>query len=236
MAENNVSGRHFWGIKNEKHVTVSQISLSIDLPYTSERQFEIEIIKIPIILPSNNACKILKGTNNLTDEEISNCYIFEKGVEKEGIDVTIIIGEEISEKTQNNPLLLMRFHNGYENNPTLGENIYQQLMSKNTNISVGRSGFEVCRTGGSGGLTTNPTSDKLLEFLHTHSSSTPRVSKAIKVVQKATTYKLYYIGVRTTEKKVAQHTYTPPRVGGSFKLTPKEFIKNEFFIKFAEKN
>ena len=172
------------GDKNEKQVTLSQISFMIDIPYTSTKKYEIEIIKIPIILPSKDECKIKKGTNNLTNQQISNCYIFEKGVETKGIDVTIIIGEQISETTDNYPLLLMRFHNGYDYNPKIGVDIYQKLMSQNGNIRVGRSGFEVSRTWGSGGMTTNPISDKLLEFLHTHPSSSPRVSKAIKVVQK----------------------------------------------------
>ena len=66
----------------------------------------------------------MKGKNNLTNQQISNCYIFEKGVETKGIDVTIIIGEQISETTENDPLLLMRFHNGYDFNPKLGEDIY----------------------------------------------------------------------------------------------------------------
>ena len=75
----------------------------------------------------------------------------------------------------------MKFHNGYDYNPKIGVDIYQKLMLQNGNIRVGRSGFEVCRTGGSGGMTTNPILDNLLEFFHKHTTSSPRVTKAIKL-------------------------------------------------------
>ena len=65
-------------------------------------------------------------------------------------------------------------------------------------------------------------------------ASTPRRSKAIKVIQKKTTYKLYYIGVTESRRKVARCTYTPPRSGGSFTLSPSEFIDVPFYSDFAE--
>ena len=36
LAEDNVSGRHFWEIRNEKQVTVSQMSFMIDIPYINK--------------------------------------------------------------------------------------------------------------------------------------------------------------------------------------------------------
>ena len=47
---------------------ISQISSSIDIPYTSTRNYKIKIIRIPIILPTKDECKIKKGTNNLTNQ------------------------------------------------------------------------------------------------------------------------------------------------------------------------
>ena len=63
-------------------------------------------------------------------------------------------------------------------------------------------GFEVCRTGGSSGLTTNTTDDSLLYILCKFKYSTPRVIAIVMIVQKKNCYKIIYILLSKKRKKV----------------------------------
>ena len=90
---------------------------------------------------------------------------------------------------------------------------------------VGKSGYEVRRTGESGGRTTNIVKDGLVMFLQDDQTGTPQRVKALKILQKRTSYEIYYISPYNKRHHAATCHYTPPRRGGSFKLHPKLFYK-----------
>jgi len=98
---------------------------------------------------------------------------------------------------------------------------------------VGKSGYEVHRTGGSGGRTMNIVKDGLVRFLQHHQTGTPRRVKALKILQKRTSYEIYYISPYNDRRHAATCHYTPPRRGGSFKLHPKLFKRFPFLMEFA---
>ena len=98
---------------------------------------------------------------------------------------------------------------------------------------VGKSGYEVRRTGESGGRTTNIVKDGLVMFLQDDQTGTPQRVKALKILQKRTSYEIYYISPYNKRHHAATCHYTPPRRGGSFKLHPKLFKKFPYLMEFA---
>ena len=63
--------------------------------------------------------------------------------------------------------------------------------------------LQVKRSGGSGGVTTRDTDAAFFQFMRNVKSSTPMISKAVKVVCKKFGYDVYHIGrepVRTVKK------------------------------------
>lgn len=233
LALNDIHGKSFDELR---HCTTlfSKATVTVKLPYeVQERQLSIDVIRVPVELPSPKEMKKLKGTNDLTDKDVQDCYVFEKGCQSDEIDLTVIIGIMPLEIKQEDVLLLMRFHSHIKYESDFASTIFNSLIGKDKK-NAGCTGFEVARSGGSGGLTTSPYNDRLLQFFHHHHSSSPRVSKALKVIQKRTTYKIYYIGVQKNKRKVARATYTPPRLGGTFKIDPAMFGRMPFFVDFAE--
>ena len=75
--------------------------------------------------------------------------------------------------------------------------------------------------------------DGLVRFLQHHQTGTPRCIKALKILQKRTSYEIYYISPYNEVGHAATCHYTPPRKGGSFKLHPKLFVKFPYLIEFA---
>ena len=70
-------------------------------------------------------------------------------------------------------------------------------------------------------------------FLQDHQTGTPGCVKALKILQKRTSYAIYYISPYNERRPAATCHYTPPRKGGSFKLHPKLFVKFPYLMEFA---
>ena len=230
LHKNNIEAKSFEEMKLLKSTKDQTLSFDIQVPYDDHKKtFRVNLISIPVVVPSNQTVTGLKGLNNLSDEMVKNCYRFESGSQSTDVDCTIILGEMPTSMNQADVLLLFRFHNLKDYTDEFASNFFRNVIGK-----TGKSGYEVNRTGGSGGVTTTPAQDKLLHFMHNHLTSVPRVVKAVKFIQRPTCYEIFYIGVRQNVRKVARYRYTPPKLGGSFVLTPKEFVASPFLVHFAE--
>ena len=111
------------------------------------------------------------------------------------MDVTIIVG--IKDSSNERPLLLLRFHNEFRIKSKEAKKFYNYVYKKYI-----KKGFEVRRTGGSSGLTSNPRDDSLFYFLSTYTYSTPRVTVGVMIVQKVNCYEIIYISPYQKKKKL----------------------------------
>ena len=113
--------------------------------------------------------KDIKGTNDVADDIISECFIYTKNnrpkitKEKEkNVDVKIIFG--ICNSSAEWPLILLKFHGELKISRKKAKKLYHYVYNKYI-----KKGIEVHKTGSSSGLTTNPRDDSLLYFfLNTH--------------------------------------------------------------------
>ena len=211
------------------HATILEIP-TIDISsnsHSTSNKYVAELIYLPVIHNTNDKDK--KGTNELTDEEIQSCYVFEERKVDLKIDITIIACRS---DTGTDSLLLLRFHRCKDYSQSFALPFYQHAFK---NIIPGKSGYETRRTGGSSGITTNPIDDNLINFLNHHKTSTPRRVRAVKIIQTTTKYNIHYISPYSSDgRKAVFFSYSPPRRGGSFYVTPDVFLKFPFLMHFAE--
>ena len=71
--------------------------------------------------------------------------------------------------------------------------------------------LQVKRSGGSGGVTTRDTDAAFFQFMRNVKSSTPMISKAVKVVRKKFGYDVYYIGREPVQPVKNSHMLSPDR-------------------------
>ena len=94
--------------------------------------------------------------------------------------------------------------------------------------------WQVCRYGGSGGITSSLTDKDLLKFMKQHHSSSPLKTAALKIVKRQLGYDIYYISAKESERSCKRVPYSPPKKGGNFALKPEDFRKFSFLADFAE--
>ena len=231
LKKNNIFGIPMSTFRQQCPQQCEILEIQVQKPYSPQPQvFKCELITVPVYPPTEQDACVLKGTNNPSDEEISKCYVFDRASRlNESIDCTIITGRMPEANGESEPLLLLRFHALEDYSNTFAEEFYEAVKNR-----VGKNGWEVRRTGGSGGVTTNPYSDKLLQFLKSLSISTPRKSYACKIIQLRTKYIIYYVSSRNASRKVTKVEYTPPQRGGKFSITPSTFVAVPFLQHFAE--
>ena len=179
--------------------------------------------------------KSLRGTNNPSDETIRNSYLFSSAqLPSPDIDITIIAGDA-REPSVELPLLLMRFHNLGPKAGNFGTKFFEAAKRGVDGITCGKDFWEVNRSGGSSGRTSNPIDDHLLKFMHEHHASSPRKTSACKIIQNTESYTVYWLcAQRKGSLLPKKYAYTPPRIGGNFKVTPKAFSRFPFLKHFAK--
>ena len=67
-----------------------------------------------------------------------------------------------------------------------------------------------------------------------HHSSSPLKTAALKIVKRRLGYDIYYISAKESERRCVRVPYSPPKKGGNFALTPKDFREFSFLADFAE--
>ncbi len=150
------------------------------------------------------------------------------------IDVTVIIGNLVLEKSKSPKLLLLRFHSmatgAIDNN--VANTLYETLR-----CLAGKSGFEVNRVGGSNGLRTKATDTTMRLLAHVVPSLLPRRLGACLVIPHSGGY--YFIYRRHRDMKnqklsrMALFHYSPPQAGGSFQFNMRSFFLFPILAEFT---
>ena len=230
IAQNNISSKPFSEMKLLPSVMVRTMEIpdiNIFSNISNEKKMcTVEFITVPVV--ENPSYKEKKGNNDLTDDEIRDSYVFEEKDVDSKVDITIIAG---TRENDSDCLLLLRFHKCKDYSQSFALPFYDYVFK---HIIPGKSGYETTRSGGSSGLTSDPTTDNLLLFLKSHTTSTPRRVRAVKIVQSKTKYTVHYITPYSPNgRKAARFSYCPPRRGGSFYVKPHVFLEFPFLHHFA---
>ena len=142
-----------------------------------------------------------------------------------------------SAESIDNPLLLCRYHNLQDYSKDFGVAFFRGLQNSDIGIKCGKDFKEVNRSGGSSGLTTDPYTDRFLEFMQKYPASSPRKTIACKVIQTEFCYHVFYLSTNpkcASSSRAKQWKYCPPRKGGTFKIPPKTFLNYPFLLEFAK--
>ena len=190
---------------------------------------------MPIRTITDEEMQVLRGTNDPSDQTIRDSYFVSSDHRPSSdIDITIIAGDA-SSSSIDLPLLLMRFHNRDACAGNFGINFFNAVKAGHDGISCGKDFWEVNRTGGSSGRTSNPFDDNLLKYMHEYHASSPRKTSSCKIIQNIDCYTVYWLCAQKkgslTPKKFS---YSPPRIGGNFKVTSKAFTRFPFLKHFAK--
>ena len=137
---------------------------------------------------------VLRGTNNPSDETVRNSYFVScDHPPSADIDITIIAGEDSMSPSIDLPLLLMRFHNLESNAGSFGEDFFHAAKEGQEGLKCGKDFWEVNRSGGSSGRTSNPFDDLLLKFMNQHHASSPRKTSSCKIIQNPDSYTVHWL-------------------------------------------
>jgi len=198
--------------------------ISLLTPLTHFVQTIVEIISLPQVHTFPEA---RLGENNPTSEEITRSVLYSGEKSRPDVDVTIITGRFTSSPSHE-ALLLMRFHKVVPDLSRLQiQNLFNAIKPKS-----GKKGYEVVRRGGSSGTTT--LDPHFFTFIGAH-GNLPRMGRGVKFERLQKKWVCHYI--RTPSSKgtgPASHEYGPPRVGGSFDLSPSHLVDYPFLTKFAK--
>ena len=149
----------------------------------------------------------------------SNLNFFDSNSTKVHVDITIILGELSLEGRHYPPkLLLLLFH---KMQSSLTNKEAEELLTTIGNVS-GKHGFELTRTGGYSGKTSEQSDRNLLSALHDVNTALPRRLGACKITKDELHYTLTYRRVRPIYGKshVVSHKYCTPQLGESFVMPP----------------
>ena len=179
---------------------------------------------------------VLRGTNNPSDETVRNSYFVScDHPPSADIDITIIAGEDSMSPSIDLPLLLMRFHNLESNAGSFGEDFFHAAKEGQEGLKCGKDFWEVNRSGGSSGRTSNPFDDLLLKFMNQHHASSPRKTSSCKIIQNPDSYTVHWLcAQKKGSLKPKKFSYTPPRIGGNFKVTTKAFVRFPYLKHFSK--
>jgi len=137
---------------------------------------------------------VLRGTNNPSDETVRNSYFVScDHPPSADIDITIIAGEDSTSPSIDLPFLLMRFHNLESNAGSFGEDFFHAAKEGQEGLKCGKDFWEVNRSGGSSGRTSNPFDDLLLKFMNQHHASSPRKTSSCKIIQNPDSYTVHWL-------------------------------------------
>jgi len=166
------------------------------------------------------------GENNPTSEEISRSVLYSGERSRPDVDVTIITGRFDSSKSHE-ALLLMRFHKVV---PDLSKHEIQ-LLFNSILPACGKDSYEVVRRGGSSGATTlDPHFFKFVGM----SGHFPRQGRGVKFERFGNKWLCHYMRTEPGGTALKMYSYGPPKVGGSFKLSPSLLVEYPFLLKFAQ--
>jgi hypothetical protein len=188
------------------------------------RKFVLQIITVPVV--SDPLSTAGKGETDHDLETLAGYYFLDNIAMKGKIDATIVIAsneatnlKDIIIKNVVPKLLLLRFHSMM--NSTVSDDEVQQLYELIGSVS-GKRGFEMTRTGGSSGQTSDQTDVEFLHALHEVHTSLPRRLGACKITRDKLLYNVTYRKVTPKPGKnpVTTVKYCPVKRGGSFNMEP----------------
>ena len=176
----------------------------------------------------------IQGTNDPSDITIANCYVYSQHDQPPpDVAATLIVAEE-KDPAIDNPLLVCRYHNLTDYSQAFGNAFFQAVQGRKYGLDCGKNFVEVNRNGGSSGKTVNPYIDKLLHFLNEYPASTPRKTIGCKVIQDKLCYHFFYLSTKSSGNLSPKTwKYSPPNIGGSFKIPGSTFVHFPFLLQFG---
>lgn len=183
------------------------------------RDFTIEVIHVEQHCTVSSV-ENLKGANEIDPHIMMEYQVLMNNDLSDKVDATAVLGHFTKENKILPPkLLLLRF------TTMLSNSHYSSVDKEAMAIALynllrpiaGKSGYEVRRTSGTAGITSDKSDKNLLSVMDDLPSLSPRIPKGCVIIRNKFKYHILY-RARRSPYTIKHVTYSPPQEGGQFKL------------------